>query len=83
MTRKPENFTGARKPVPATGPDPNDDFSQDAAKNRKPPLGMGLAEKVDAGQKRAAQEDRKAEQAKKPTRDTRETPSPTPDDKAE
>ncbi|MDH6234606.1 hypothetical protein M2281_005224 [Mesorhizobium soli] len=76
MTRKPEYHTGARKPQPVTGPDPNDDFSDKAAENRKPPLGMGLAEKVDAGQKRAAQEYRK--RAQKPSRDTREAHAPIP-----
>ena len=59
MTRKPEYYTGARKPLPVTGLDPSDDFSDGAAENRKPPLGIGLTEKVDAGQKRAAREHRK------------------------
>jgi hypothetical protein len=81
MTTKPEYYTGARKPQPATGPDPSDDFSQEAAENRKPPLGMGLAQKVSTGDKRAAKKDRKLEKQAKPTRDTRETPSPDPDEK--
>ena len=38
---------GARKLQARTGPDPGDEFSQDAAMNRKPPLGVGLTEKVD------------------------------------
>ncbi len=38
---------GARKLRAKTGPDPSDEFSQDAAENRKPPLGVGLSEKVD------------------------------------
>ncbi|SMH53953.1 hypothetical protein [Mesorhizobium australicum] len=38
---------GARKLEARTGPDPSDEFSQDAAENRKPPLGIGLTEKVD------------------------------------
>lgn len=37
---------GARALKPLEGPDPNDDFSQKAAENRKPPLGIGLTEKV-------------------------------------
>jgi len=36
---------GARKLTPLTGPDPHDDFSQKAAENKKPPLGIGLTEK--------------------------------------
>lgn len=38
---------GARELKPLTGPDPHDDFSQEAAENKKPPLGMGLTEKLD------------------------------------
>ncbi len=38
---------GARKLRAKTGPDPSDEFSQDAAENRKPSLGVGLTEKVD------------------------------------
>lgn len=33
---------GARKLKEHMGPDPNDDFSQEAAENKKPPNGMGL-----------------------------------------
>lgn len=45
---KPTQYeTGARKLQPATGPDPRDDFSQKAAENRKPPLGIGLTESID------------------------------------
>jgi hypothetical protein len=35
---------GARKLKEHSGPDPNDDFSQEAAENKKPPNGMGLTE---------------------------------------
>ena len=35
---------GARKLKEHTGPDPSDDFSQEAAENRKPRNGMGLTE---------------------------------------
>lgn len=38
---------GARKLKSATGSDPNDAFSQEAAENRKPPLGMGLVDRGD------------------------------------
>ena len=48
MPEEPTKYeTGARKLQPATGPDPRDEFSQEAAENRKPPLGVGLTEKVD------------------------------------
>lgn len=73
MSREPEYHTGARKPVPATGPDPNDAFSQEAAKNRKPPLGTGLTETVDDGQKRAAEEFRKLKQSREPRTGDKET----------
>ncbi|MGO4833013.1 hypothetical protein AB4144_12085 [Rhizobiaceae sp. 2RAB30] len=39
-----EYETGGRKLPERTGPDPSDEFSQDAAENKKPPLGMGLTE---------------------------------------
>lgn len=45
--------TGARKFPSATGADPNEEFSQDAAKNAKPPLGMGLAERLDKTNEKA------------------------------
>ncbi len=35
---------GARELKPRTGPDPNDDFSQKAAENRKPRHGIGLTD---------------------------------------
>lgn len=35
---------GARKLKEHTGPDPSDDFSQEAAENKKPTNGMGLTE---------------------------------------
>lgn len=46
MVTKTAYEHGARILKPSTGPDPSDDFSQDAAENKKPPLGIGLAEKV-------------------------------------
>jgi len=72
---------GARKATPLTGPDPNDDFSQDAAENRKPPQGLGLTERVDKPQDKS-REDAKQKPVphERPARDTRETPTPHPDD---
>ncbi|MEQ1943512.1 hypothetical protein ABMA32_13945 [Mesorhizobium sp. VNQ89] len=35
---------GARELKPRSGSDPNDDFSQKAAENRKPPRGIGLTD---------------------------------------
>lgn len=37
---------GARKLRARIGPDPSDEFSQDAAENRKLPLGVGLSERL-------------------------------------
>lgn len=39
--------TGARKYPARTGPDPNDDFSSDAAGNKPPAGGMGLTRPAD------------------------------------
>ena len=49
--------TGARKFPSASGADPSDEFSQDAAKNAKPPLGMGLAERLDETNQKARHAD--------------------------
>lgn len=73
---------GPDKRVPKSDDDPNDDFSQDAAKNRKPPLGTGLTEKVEP-RKRPQRPDGQQELPEHddhghPTRDTRETPSENP-----
>jgi hypothetical protein len=46
MAEKFAYETGARWPKPLKGSDPHDAFSQDAAENKKPPLGIGLTEKV-------------------------------------
>jgi hypothetical protein len=62
--------SGARKPVAKTGPDPNDDFSQAAAGNRKPPLGIGLTEKTGAAQPRPP--------GKAPAKRPKTPPPPTP-----
>lgn len=61
---------GARKLEPRTGPDPNDDFSQEAAENKKPPDGMGLTE--------AGRPTKSKQPDARPTRDTKETPAPNP-----
>src|SRR6187401_482399 len=45
MTEKSAYEHGARELKPLKGPDPHDAFSQKAAENKKPPLGMGLTEK--------------------------------------
>jgi hypothetical protein len=59
---------GARKLEPRTGPDPNDDFSQDAAENKKPPKGMGLTETADKPKR----------PDERPPRDTKDSPAPNP-----
>ena len=46
MTEKTTYEHGARELKPRKGPDPNDEFSQKAAENKKPPLGIGLTEKT-------------------------------------
>jgi hypothetical protein len=46
MAEKFAYETGARAPKPLKGPDPHDTFSQEAAENKKPPLKIGLTEKV-------------------------------------
>lgn len=43
MEPKDAYETGARKYPAATGPDPRDDFSQDAAGNKPPAKGFGNA----------------------------------------
>lgn len=45
--------TGGRIFPAATGPDPSDEFSQEAAKNRKPRHGMGLTESLDETDEKA------------------------------
>lgn len=49
--------TGGRIFPAATGPDPSDEFSQDAAKNRKPRHGMGLTESLDETNEKARHSD--------------------------
>ncbi len=44
MVKKTAYEHGARELKPRKGPDPSDDFSQKAAENKKPPLGIGLTE---------------------------------------
>lgn len=64
---------GARKLTPRTGPDPNDDFSQDAAENKKPPHGIGLT--------RPMPDDPGKPKRTDAPRDTRDAPAPNPDAK--
>ena len=47
MTEKTAYEHGARELKPLKDPDPHDDFSQEAAENKKPPLGIGKSEKID------------------------------------
>lgn len=49
--------TGARKYPPKTGYDPSDDFSQDAAENKKPKDGVGLTRPVNDVDDRTHQSD--------------------------
>jgi hypothetical protein len=46
MAEKTAYEQEARELKPLKGPDPHDAFSQKAAENKKPPLGIGLTEKV-------------------------------------
>ena len=41
---KPMYESGVQKPGVPHGPDPHNEFSQEAAKNKKPPNGVGLSE---------------------------------------
>lgn len=69
MPAKAEYEHGARKLEPRTGSDPSDEFSQDAAKNKKPRDGAGLSEPNPP-----AEPDPPA----KSPRDARERPAPNP-----
>ncbi|MGB3417592.1 MAG: hypothetical protein WBG88_06930 [Mesorhizobium sp.] len=78
MPEKSDYETGARKYPARTGPDPNDDFSPDAAMNR-PPKGGGLSDKTGAQGKRHPKEDSPEPDHVDPSpRDTREAPAPNP-----
>jgi hypothetical protein len=46
MIEKTAYEHGARELKPLDGSDPHDAFSQKAAENRKPPLGIGLTERL-------------------------------------
>jgi hypothetical protein len=75
---------GARKLMAANGPDPRDDFSQEAAENRKPRLGLGLTEEVASNGKNQRVRDQAGnnpspEHEAHPHRDTREAPAPNLD----
>lgn len=87
MPEKSDYETGARKYPARTGPDPNDDFSPDAAMNRPPAKGGGLSKREDAQGKRPRRptKDDPKEGSPEPghiapsPRDTREAPAPNPD----
>jgi len=85
MPNKVSYEHGARKLMAQDGPDPNDEFSQKAAENRKPALGVGLTEKVDPKKKLVRDPAKEAPPAPdddgRPPRDTREAPAPNPDGK--
>ncbi|MGO4831969.1 hypothetical protein AB4144_06665 [Rhizobiaceae sp. 2RAB30] len=65
-----EYETGGRKPSERTGPDPSDEFSQKAAENKKPPLGMGLTERVDETNDKTRHSE---------SQEPRKQPTPSPD----
>lgn len=88
MAEKTAYEHGARVLKPRTGPDPNDDFSQEAAENKPPRGGVGLTETTDErsetdksdlqdpGSRRPPSKPAHHEQ---PARDTHENPSTNPD----
>ena len=82
MPEKSAYEHGARKLMAHSGADPNTEFSQKAAENKKPPLGVGLTEKVAPKKPPIPPEDKKApsktNDREHPTRDTRDTPAPNP-----
>jgi hypothetical protein len=83
MPEKTAFETGARKYPARTGPDPSDDFSQNAAGNKPPGKGEGLVEKVDKKKKRewrsyVKEGPRELSHASPPPRDTRGAPVPNP-----
>ena len=79
MADKTDYEHGARKLMAKSGRDPNDEFSQKAAANKKPPLGVGLTEKVAPKKPSTRSKDEKAPpDPEHPTRDTRDTPAPNP-----
>lgn len=49
--------TGNRKPVERNWPDPADEFSQDAAENRRPPASYGNAAPVDEDEEKVRHSD--------------------------
>ncbi len=87
MSDKVSYEHGARKLMAQDGPDPSDEFSQKAAGNRKPALGVGLTEKVDSKRKPRRPGDKEAppkpDPRDRPPRDTREAPATNPGEEAE
>lgn len=86
MPQKSAYETGARKYPARSGPDPIDDFSQDAAGNKPPGSRGGLTRKNDSEEKRVKRPDDK-EASPEPDhvnpspRDVREAPAPNPNGK--
>jgi hypothetical protein len=67
MADKTNYETGARKLMPNTGPDPSDQFSQDAAENRKPRrggTGLSRGNESRGNEEQAAGNDRTASATK-------------------
>lgn len=60
--------TGARAPVERKGPDPSDDFSQDAATNKLPPDAYGNTEPVDDENEKTRHSDGQNPPRKRPPR---------------
>ena len=83
MPEKTAFETGARKYPARIGPDPSDDFSQDAAGNKPPRKGRAVAEKADTQKKPARhlydkEGSPEPDHINPPPRDTR-APVPNPD----
>jgi hypothetical protein len=68
-----EYETGARKYPARTGADPSDDFSQDAAGNKKPASGMGLTRPKDQVEEKTHQSDGQNPPARAPKPATEKT----------
>ncbi|RTM07170.1 MAG: hypothetical protein EKK31_12565 [Hyphomicrobiales bacterium] len=62
-----EYESGARKPATKARPDPNDDFSQEAAANKKPAGDMGLTRPAGEVEDRTHQSDRQRQPTPSPS----------------
>jgi hypothetical protein len=78
MPEKSVYETGARKYPARTGPDPSDDFSQDAATNKPPGKDGGLAEKKGELHPDDEESSLERDHINPSPRDTREAPAPNP-----